>query len=507
MTKALACGAILVGLILAAPASAVSPGANGRLIYTLQTPGNYDIRTINPDGSGDAPLITDPASDQGASWSPDGSKIAFRSDRTAAGDIYVANADGTNQVRLTTDPGTESHPSFSPDGTKIVFVRRDPDDEIFVMNADGSGVTRLTDNTITDAGPDWSPDGTRIAFFRGNNVIHVMNADGSDQRELVPGNFSVGPQWSPDARRVLFNRNNAMNDPDPHVVNADGTGLVNLGAEVSRSQAPSWSPDGTKIVLLTGSSGSDITIMNADGSGPVTVVDDALARSGPRWQPIPRAPAAQTSGATDLTTTSAKLNGTTDSNVLHPTTFFFEYGTTTAYGARTGDAGAPAPVGPQSVSADIAGLAPGTTYHARLVARNAVGTTHGPDQTFTTPALPAPVSPARLAPRSLTVKAKPRHDREAPFRYVFSGRLVGPAGTAATQACNGNVTIVVKRGRRTVARRRAKLSRSCTYRKVVSFKSTRKLRASRGRLKVSTSFAGNAALTSKRGKALFVRFG
>jgi len=385
VTTALLAIAIAVGLVAAAPASAVAPGANGKLLYTLQTPGNFDIWTINADGSGNTPVVTDATSDQGGSWSPDGTKIAFRSDRTGAGDIYIADADGSDQLRLTTDPGAEAHPSFSPDGTRIAFTRKDPDDEIFVMNVDGSDVQRRTDNTITDAGPDWSPDGARIAFFRGNNVIHVMNADGSNQRELVPGNFSVGPQWSPDARRVLFNRgSSAPNDANPFAVEADGTGLVNLGAMVPNSQSPSWAPDGTKIVLLAGNGESDIWIMSADGTGPVKILDDALVRSGPRWQPIPRAPTALTGAPTDITTASAKLNGTIDSSVLHPTTYWFEYGTTTAYGARTADAGAPSPVGRQAVSADIAALLPYTTYHARLVARNANGTTVGADQVFIT---------------------------------------------------------------------------------------------------------------------------
>ncbi len=491
--------AIVVGLVAAAPASAVVSGANGKLLYTLQTTGNFDIWTIQPDGSGNVPLVTDAANDQGGSWSPDGTKIVFRSDRTGAGDIYIANADGSNQVRLTTDPAQEAHPSFSPDGAKIAFVRKDPDDEIFVMNVDGSGVERRTTNTVPDAGPEWSPDGSRIAYFAAGNVIHVMNADGSNQHELVPGGGSVGPQWSPDARRVLFNRNEGAGNSNPFVVNADGTGLVNLGQMVPSSQAPSWSPDATKIVFLSaGPVGSDIWIMNADGTGGAPIFDDALIRSGPRWQPIPRAPTAVTQPATDVTTVTAKLNGTIDSTVLHPSTYWFEYGMTTAYGARTADAGAPAPVGPQAVLADVTGLQPATEYHVRLLARNAIGTAAGGDATFRTP---------RATPRSLTVRVTPRRDRRLPFRYVFSGRLRLPTSVAASRGCSGRVTIQAKRGKRNVATRRARLSRSCRYRKVILFKSTRRLRASKGRLRVTTTFRGNAVLSSKRGAKKVVRFG
>lgn len=500
MTKRLLGVAVAVGLVAAAPASAVAPGANGKLLYTLQTTGNFDIWTIQPDGSGNAPLVTDAADDQGASWSPDGTKIVFRSDRTGAGDIYIADADGNDPVKLTNDPAQEAHPSFSPDGTRIVFVRKDPDDEIFVMNVDGSGVDRRTDNTVPDAGPEWSPDGTRIAYFSAGNVIQVMNADGSNKHELVPGGSTVGPQWSPDARRVLFNRNDGPGaGSHPYAVNADGTGLVQLGPVAPSSQAPSWSPDGTRIVFLSqGPVGSDIWMMNADGTGAAPILDDALIRSGPRWQPIPRAPTALTQPPTDITTVTAKLGGTIDSTVLHPTTYWFEYGTTTVYGNRTADAAAPSPVGPQAVSADITGLRPAATYHVRVLARNAIGTTAGADASFRTP---------KATPRSLTVRVKPRRDRKLPFRYIFSGRLRLPASVSAAEACRGRVTIQINRGKRKITTGRATLSRSCRYRKVISFKSARRLRASKGRLRVTTAFRGNALLTSKRGAPRFVRFG
>src|SRR5215208_1432820 len=149
--KAVFAAVVAVTLIAAAPASAVTAGANGKLIYTLQTAGNFDIWTINADGSGNVPIVTDAANDQGGNWSPDGTKIVFRSDRTGGGDIYVANANGTNPVRMTNDPAQESHPSFSPDGTKIAFTRKDPDDEIFVMDAVPlAPAQRRTDNTVVD---------------------------------------------------------------------------------------------------------------------------------------------------------------------------------------------------------------------------------------------------------------------------------------------------------------------------------------------------------------------
>ncbi len=122
-------------------------------------------------------------------WSPDGSRIAFTSDRDGDAEVFVMNADGTHQAQLTENDEWDGAAAWSPDGSRIAFKSdRDGNDEVYVMNADGAGQTRLTVNPGTDSAPAWSPDGTRIAFEsdRDENVdLYVMNADGSGQARLT----------------------------------------------------------------------------------------------------------------------------------------------------------------------------------------------------------------------------------------------------------------------------------------------------------------------------------
>ena len=69
---------------------------------------------MDADGSNQSRLTDNPYYDENLSWSPDGTKIAFASDRDGNGEIYVMNADGSNQTRLTSDPADDYYPSWSP---------------------------------------------------------------------------------------------------------------------------------------------------------------------------------------------------------------------------------------------------------------------------------------------------------------------------------------------------------------------------------------------------------
>ncbi len=194
-----------------------------------------EIWTMNADGTGQTQVTSGNIDAFVGGWSPDSSKIVFTRTVPAAGaipanfEVFVVNADGTGLTNISNNPGSatvgnsDSQPSWSPDGSKIAFQsNRLGTADIWVMNPDGSSPRPLTSSMLgEESAPEFSPDGQQIAFQsdrgfipvpsgQGRNLeIHRMNAaDGSNVTRLTfngynPADtfglsgFDLNPHWSP----------------------------------------------------------------------------------------------------------------------------------------------------------------------------------------------------------------------------------------------------------------------------------------------------------------------
>jgi Tol biopolymer transport system component len=129
-----------------------------KLVFDSDRAGSRDIYVMNPDGSGVTRVTTQGGANP--TWSPDGTKIAFTfSDPGVSADVWVVDADGSNRTNLTNVAGaTDGEATWSHDGSTIAFAtNRDGHFEIYLMNPDGTNLRRLTSISADDKWPSWSP--------------------------------------------------------------------------------------------------------------------------------------------------------------------------------------------------------------------------------------------------------------------------------------------------------------------------------------------------------------
>ncbi len=262
--------------------------ANGRIAFMHLE--NFfegeNIYVVNPDGTGRTMLVNAINHQQDPAWSADGKYIAYASAQRGLREIYRADADGSNQVALSDGiavGAVDDFPAWSPDGQKLVFVRNR---QLWTIGKDGGTAVKLSTGSDEDEQPSWSPDGSKIAFVRNYSSataqVWVMNADGTGQVNLsnYEWGFNRFPAWSPDGSKIAFNRWN-----DIWVMNADGSNQtqITFAASGGYLQA-SWSPDGTQLVVGNGLNfEGDIFVMNADGSDVRKIADGVH----PTWQSLP----------------------------------------------------------------------------------------------------------------------------------------------------------------------------------------------------------------------------
>lgn len=184
--------------------------------------------------------------------SPDGTRIAFDSDREGERAVYVADADGKH-VRRVTAEGFAAVPSWSPDGRSLAFVRAEPGKplvwNLWVTELATGTFRRLTSHTVGQPwGGSWFPDGRRIAYGHEERLV-ILNVDTGDE-QVYPsprkGRLVRTPAVSPDGERIIFQ------------VHRDGGWLLEVADGSMRrvlvdptAEEYTWSPDGTRVAYYS----------------------------------------------------------------------------------------------------------------------------------------------------------------------------------------------------------------------------------------------------------------
>ena len=308
-------GLVLLGLLF----GGVFGGANAASGPALISyPGGGKIYLVKANGSDQRVLIAGGAEfrvDQwgGIAWTRDAQQIAFTVGNHRAGrrygdtlKLYVADGNGTNIRPVKGTPTGSFDPSWSPDGSQIAFaIRRADESSIAVIGIDGIGLRRLVSSANPARFfywvPDWSPDGTSILFEKFDRLtmkstLLAMRPDGTGLHEIAAfdnGLHCICGDWSPDGKRIAYQApgkpRSDTDYPEIWLMNADGTGRVQLSRNRIRDENPDWSPDGRRLAFYSEriSGGiAEIYVIPADGIPQARrVTHDPWYNGAPRWRP------------------------------------------------------------------------------------------------------------------------------------------------------------------------------------------------------------------------------
>ena len=244
-------------------ASAYSPafGPNGEALYFHEQRGGASVLKVgHTAGLGDLTTVSSIVDDRALNFhprpSPDGSRIAFDSDRDGTRGVFVAASDGTG-VRRISGPGYAAVPSWSPDGRRVAFVRAENNApkvwNLWTAAPDGSGLRRLTNHRVGQAwGASWFPDGRRVAYSVETKLV-VLDLDTGRTRTFTspePGRLLRTPAVSPDGGRIIFQ------------VYRQGAWLLDLSTGRMRrvlddptAEEYTWAPDGRRVAFHSRRSG------------------------------------------------------------------------------------------------------------------------------------------------------------------------------------------------------------------------------------------------------------
>ena len=268
MTKVRAAFAFVMVVVMAlviAPegASGQAASAGQRVAFSR----DFTLRTIRINGADDQRVGATPIPASMGVLSPDGTKIAYVSDR-----LEVVNTNGTGHDFLTPGTDFEQSPTWNMDGSLIGFTRWDDgtnQQQFFTVEPDGDNEQMVTDSTTQSVfSPMFSPTDDRVVFSQrtpadGNRYdLCVMDGDGSNVDCIVESadNFEGPGDWSPNGNSIVYTKyNNEQEQADIFTIRANGTDRVNVTrAPHSDQMDPMWPAGGFILFEHRGTSDTEI---------------------------------------------------------------------------------------------------------------------------------------------------------------------------------------------------------------------------------------------------------
>jgi Tol biopolymer transport system component len=321
-------GACLVGFDAgpAASAAAAAPaatlpeaaapftsGLSGTLVFQSDRAGRTKIYALDLATGQVKPLTSGDAwRDENPRWSPDGTRIAFKSNRAhytgnapeqgnADYDLYTMAADGSDVRRLTTDPANEHDPTWAADGKSLVYSSdKDSRGDLYRLWLADGRVERLTRHFVGRAiMPTVSPDGSRVAFaaqtMRAGQFwlfqVHILDLASKGTTPLAGSGGACWPAWMPDSSGLAYVRLDQEPSSLERITLQGGARQALVKDAKLWSYYPDWSPDGRKVAFSVSPQhheGEDWDLAIVDVNQPGTFVKLTTGPGNdrlPDWKP------------------------------------------------------------------------------------------------------------------------------------------------------------------------------------------------------------------------------
>ena len=297
---ALVGAALVIGLGSWRPLPApFGPARNGLLVYDT----NATIFVASADGTGARPLVASVSHAAAATFSPDGTKVAFWGDGSPDS-LYVANADGSG-VRKVSGAlwiGTNRPATWSPDSRSVAFSSDSGpdvhDERIYVVDVSAQAARPIAitqSDAVRAFMPAWSPDGKWIAFIgvtspASGGKIWIVNPDGNELRALPTTAAIEGtqPQWAPSVAplRLAYAQAAAIDEQqDIYVLDLSTEIETAISSDPANERWPTWSPDGTRLAWLVGNAPPQLRIAQTDRPASSSTLASGFMGTPPAWSP------------------------------------------------------------------------------------------------------------------------------------------------------------------------------------------------------------------------------
>lgn len=273
-------------------------GPLGRIAFVSVRSGNWDLWTIEADGTDQIQLTQTPLDERSPAWSPESDRIAYA---TNDGKLWILELGGKpEEIPLKGDDSgsklaINSHPHWFPDGKSIVFTSYgDPkldDSDIWKVNVNGEALERFILQKDLQLDPSWSPDGKLLIyssaaygpFYDIMQDLWIMEFYGRKARRLLVNDAAnMQPEWSPDGTKIAF-ASDKTGDMEIWLMDSHGKNLKQLTHDKAYDADPAWSPDGKYLAFVSNRSGStQVWLMHNDGSNPRQLTQEGQSKD-PSW--------------------------------------------------------------------------------------------------------------------------------------------------------------------------------------------------------------------------------